>query len=342
MPLQPLAFMQPSVALASGSPMASARLSVVMLGTTLSCTPSCMRISFGGTPGRRRVGSSTNGATLIASPASSSHWAVLMKLWRTIGKKGSFCATPVTCASNGCSSGARSRSSSGDSVNGKRRRRVDDQHGAVGHRTQPHRGVEENPKRSERAEALELVGARRRRLQVRAQHIVFWLGGYADAEACARDVHVTGFVEQAVGGKWIVRVQCVAAEQRDGADRRRTSGGRSRGSGPRSGAGQRGRERDLCRTRSQAPNAPARSASPRCRRLTPAAALPRNATHTHNRRRGLSMEKISSKLVGMTFEPAEFEWTCKAAMLYALGVGAKPEHDLDYVYENKGPRVLPT
>ena len=54
------------------------------------------------------------------------------------------------------------------------------------------------------------------------------------------------------------------------------------------------------------------------------------------------MEKISSKLVGMTFEPTAFEWTAKDVMLYALGVGAKPEHDLDYVYEGKGPRVLPT
>lgn len=54
------------------------------------------------------------------------------------------------------------------------------------------------------------------------------------------------------------------------------------------------------------------------------------------------MEKISSKLVGMTFEPAVFEWTSKDVMLYALGVGAKPQSDLDYVYEGKGPRVLPT
>lgn len=54
------------------------------------------------------------------------------------------------------------------------------------------------------------------------------------------------------------------------------------------------------------------------------------------------MEKISSKLVGMTFEPAAFEWTAKDVMLYALGVGAKPERDLDYVFEGKGPRVLPT
>jgi acyl dehydratase len=54
------------------------------------------------------------------------------------------------------------------------------------------------------------------------------------------------------------------------------------------------------------------------------------------------MEKISSQLVGMTFEPMAYEWTSKDVMLYALGVGAKPEHDLDYVYEGKGPRVLPT
>ena len=54
------------------------------------------------------------------------------------------------------------------------------------------------------------------------------------------------------------------------------------------------------------------------------------------------MEKISSKLVGMTFEPTAFEWTSKDVMLYALGVGSKPEKELDYVYENKGPRVLPT
>lgn len=54
------------------------------------------------------------------------------------------------------------------------------------------------------------------------------------------------------------------------------------------------------------------------------------------------MEKISSKLVGMTFEPTAFEWTAKDVMLYALGVGARPDSDLDYVYEGKGPKVLPT
>jgi len=51
---------------------------------------------------------------------------------------------------------------------------------------------------------------------------------------------------------------------------------------------------------------------------------------------------ISSKLVGMTFEPVEFTWDSKDVMLYAVGVGAKPEGELDFVYEGKGPRVLPT
>lgn len=51
---------------------------------------------------------------------------------------------------------------------------------------------------------------------------------------------------------------------------------------------------------------------------------------------------ISSKLVGMTFEPVEFSWDSKDVMLYAVGVGAKPEGELEFVYEGKGPRVLPT
>ncbi len=51
---------------------------------------------------------------------------------------------------------------------------------------------------------------------------------------------------------------------------------------------------------------------------------------------------ISSNLVGMTFEPVEFAWDSKDVMLYAVGVGAKPEGELEFVYEGKGPRVLPT
>jgi acyl dehydratase len=54
------------------------------------------------------------------------------------------------------------------------------------------------------------------------------------------------------------------------------------------------------------------------------------------------MEKISSALAGRTFEPMAFEWNSKDTMLYALGVGSKPADELEYVYEAKGPKVLPT
>jgi acyl dehydratase len=54
------------------------------------------------------------------------------------------------------------------------------------------------------------------------------------------------------------------------------------------------------------------------------------------------MEKISDKIVGLTFDPTDFQWGSRDVILYALGVGATPPKDLDYVYEGKGPRVLPT
>ena len=44
----------------------------------------------------------------------------------------------------------------------------------------------------------------------------------------------------------------------------------------------------------------------------------------------------------MQFDPVPFSWTSKDVILYALGVGAKPETELEFVYENKGPKVLPT
>src|SRR5215813_13272189 len=56
----------------------------------------------------------------------------------------------------------------------------------------------------------------------------------------------------------------------------------------------------------------------------------------------MSQMPISSKLVGMKFDPVPFSWTSKDVMLYAVGVGAKPEGELEYVYEGKGPKVLPT
>lgn len=51
---------------------------------------------------------------------------------------------------------------------------------------------------------------------------------------------------------------------------------------------------------------------------------------------------ISPALVGMTFPPVTFRWEAKDVMLYAVGVGAQPEDELDFVYEGRGPKVLPT
>jgi acyl dehydratase len=51
---------------------------------------------------------------------------------------------------------------------------------------------------------------------------------------------------------------------------------------------------------------------------------------------------ISNDLVGLTFAPVEFAWDSKDVMLYAVGVGAKPDGELDFVFEGKGPKVIPT
>lgn len=53
-------------------------------------------------------------------------------------------------------------------------------------------------------------------------------------------------------------------------------------------------------------------------------------------------DTLSSDLVGTKFEPVKIAWTQKDTMLYALGVGSKPADELDFVYEGKGPLVLPT
>jgi acyl dehydratase len=45
--------------------------------------------------------------------------------------------------------------------------------------------------------------------------------------------------------------------------------------------------------------------------------------------------------VGFETEPFFFEYDWKVPVLYALGVGAKRE-ELDYLYEGRGPRVLPS
>jgi acyl dehydratase len=56
----------------------------------------------------------------------------------------------------------------------------------------------------------------------------------------------------------------------------------------------------------------------------------------------MTKKPISNDLVGLTFEPRDVSWTAKDAMLYALGAGARPDNDLDFIYEGRGPKVLPT
>jgi acyl dehydratase len=50
---------------------------------------------------------------------------------------------------------------------------------------------------------------------------------------------------------------------------------------------------------------------------------------------------LERSLAGKAGPPAAFEYTWKDAALYALGVGARRE-ELDYLYEGRGPRVLPS
>ncbi|HTQ05380.1 MAG TPA: MaoC/PaaZ C-terminal domain-containing protein [Polyangiaceae bacterium] len=45
--------------------------------------------------------------------------------------------------------------------------------------------------------------------------------------------------------------------------------------------------------------------------------------------------------IGHTTEPFVYEYDWKTVVLYALGVGV-PREDLDFLYEGRGPRVLPT
>jgi acyl dehydratase len=53
-------------------------------------------------------------------------------------------------------------------------------------------------------------------------------------------------------------------------------------------------------------------------------------------------DTLSKDLVGTKFEPVQIKWTEKDTMLYALGVGSKPADELAFLYEGKGPLVLPS
>ncbi|HAD26203.1 MAG TPA: 3-alpha,7-alpha,12-alpha-trihydroxy-5-beta-cholest-24-enoyl-CoA hydratase [Alphaproteobacteria bacterium] len=56
----------------------------------------------------------------------------------------------------------------------------------------------------------------------------------------------------------------------------------------------------------------------------------------------MAAEAISPELVGTEFGETTRSWTDNDVMLYAIGVGAQPDGELDFLYEGKGPKVLPT
>jgi acyl dehydratase len=51
---------------------------------------------------------------------------------------------------------------------------------------------------------------------------------------------------------------------------------------------------------------------------------------------------INRDLVGVASEPLTHDYRWKDAVLYALGVGARLPDELDFLFEARGPRVLPT
>ena len=51
---------------------------------------------------------------------------------------------------------------------------------------------------------------------------------------------------------------------------------------------------------------------------------------------------LSSDLVGMTSDPMPVSWKQHDVQLYACAVGARPDAELDFLYEGRGPKVLPT
>jgi acyl dehydratase len=51
---------------------------------------------------------------------------------------------------------------------------------------------------------------------------------------------------------------------------------------------------------------------------------------------------IDARSLGYETPPIEFNYTWRDTVVYALGVGASADADLDYLYEGRGPKVLPT
>jgi acyl dehydratase len=51
---------------------------------------------------------------------------------------------------------------------------------------------------------------------------------------------------------------------------------------------------------------------------------------------------IDAQSLGYENPPIEFNYTWRDTVVYALGVGASADEELDYLYEGRGPKVLPT
>lgn len=51
---------------------------------------------------------------------------------------------------------------------------------------------------------------------------------------------------------------------------------------------------------------------------------------------------IDPDSLGYQTPPIEFDYVWRDAVVYALGVGATADEELDYLYEGRGPKVLPT
>ena len=51
---------------------------------------------------------------------------------------------------------------------------------------------------------------------------------------------------------------------------------------------------------------------------------------------------LSPDLVGAELPTRTVSWTKHDVLLYAVGVGARPDNGLDFIYEGRGPKVLPT
>jgi acyl dehydratase len=51
---------------------------------------------------------------------------------------------------------------------------------------------------------------------------------------------------------------------------------------------------------------------------------------------------IDPSSLGYETPPIEFGYSWRDTVVYALGVGATPDRELDFLYEGRGPKVLPT